>query len=1347
MESSGKSEAVVKPTSSQSILGTALFRLQDNQGRFSSQIRGMCDNGSQINLITKDCVQRLLLPQLPSHCAVIGAGMGSEVISSGYTEGFLCHGSLSEKFELVRFHIVPKISCNQPQNQIDCDVSLHLASHQLADPYFETPARMDAIIGVGTWASIVRSGVIRLTDVKGNLIAQNSLLGWVISGTFDQILSRNYLSYHVSLVEKQDDINLERFWEVEDGPASHVMTEAEDRVESNFVATHQLKDGRYVVSIPMIQSPPSLGDSKNIALRRLLSFEARMAKDNEFARKCTDFFEDYINAGHMIPVQTAPSGFNNTYYIPYHAIKAKKFRIVFDGSCKSSTGVSINDLQLPGPKLQADLCKILLSFRMHRFAITADIVKMFRQVQISRDQWNYQRILWRRTKHERIQEFVLTCVVWGFTSATFNAVRALRQCAMDNREQFPVASEVALSSFYVDDLLTGADDYEQLASLRSDLITMLHRGGFPISKWTTSHPRLAAELGQSSTHEVAIDDETGVLGMNWQPHTDLFRLNLSNYDQEIPEQMTKRQLVSRIAKVYDPSGLFAPVVVFGKLIIQDVWRLKIDWSQLVPVEILDRFRRLHASINELSSITVPRWNEFTPAANLEWHVFCDASESAYGACVYLRTDNGKGEVRCHLIYSRSRVAPVKQLTIPRLELLGAVVAVELWAYVSDACRLEHIPVYYWTDSMIVLHWLSRDSRSLKPFVANRASSILKTSLLSQWHHIPGEQNPADMVSRGSTVKILRTSSKWWHGPHWLCQSKQEWPSITTSALSLHELREDRVEAKARFVGVVDSPLATCLEIPNSAGVPQTLLDRATSLNGLVRATAFVFRFIDILKKVLQAARDHVPAVTAVEDGVIPALSVTERQNALHVWIIYTQKSSFRGEVKALQSLIPISSTSKLSHLWPFMDADGIIRVGGRLQNARLNDDVKHPMVIPDSSRLAELIIRDAHHQALHGAVQLTMVVVRQKYWIPRLRVLTRKVIGSCTSCIRYRKETAKQLMANLPSVRVNAALPFVVTGVDFAGPFLTRRTPGRPPRNTKFNDTPPPPTVDKVWVAVFVCLATHAIHLDITHGLSVEAFLETYARFVSRRGHCRELWSDNGTTFVGTNKELQRVFAEWGHKLPHEELANLGTSWKFITPASPHQGGMWEAGVKAFKHHLRRTIGDQKLTPNHLYTVLTRIEACLNSRPIVPMSDDPSDLEVLTPGHFTVGRPLLQHPLADNVEELPVNKLTNWGRCQKMMQTFWKRWQEEYLVNLQTRTKWHDVCQNLKLNDVVIIIDENSPPVKWPLGRVVVIHPSSDGLIRSVTIRTQAGLLKRPIQKLVQLYRNPADTGHHPNLP
>lgn len=1326
----------------QNVLGTALFRLKSDSGQTSLQIRGMCDNGSQLNLISKECVQRLQLPQIPSDHVIVGAGIGTEIVSSSYIEGILCHGSLSETFGIVKFHVLAKISCNQPQGRIDCDVNGRIASDQLADPYFGTPARMDALIGVGAWASIVRDGVIRFANYGGDLIAQNSALGWVICGSWDAASTRTYLSYHVNADIRQDEINLERFWEVDEKPMGHVMTEAEQRAESNFIATHQRSNGHYIVTIPFIPSPPSLGVSRHTAIKRLLTMEARMAKDEELAVKCREFFQDYLNAGHMIPAAPVPSEFGNGYYIPYHAIRAKKFRVVFDGSCKSSSGISVNDLQLTGPKLQADLGKTLLAFRMHRYAITADIVKMFRQVQVCPEHWNYQRVLWRPSSDHPIMEYVLTCVVWGFTSATYNAVRALRQCAVDNSKRYPLASRVALSCFYVDDLLTGCEEYKQLCAIRTGLIEMLALGGFPISKWTTNHPRLAKELGQSTAQEVAINSDTGVLGMSWQPHTDMFRLNLDNYDRSFPEPMTKRQVISRIAKVYDPSGLFTPVVVHGKMIIQDLWRLKIGWDQLVPSEIMERWRQLHSSIVDLATITVPRWNAFSPKAKVEWHVFCDASEGAYGACIYLRTDLN-GIVQTHLVSSRSRVAPVKQLTIPRLELLGAVMAIELWAYVSDACQLEHIPGHFWTDSMIVLHWLAKDCRSLKPFVANRVSTILKSSALDRWHHTPGEQNPADLVSRGTSVQALRASTDWWNGPRWLSQTVQHWPKTLTTVLSEQEQQQLSIEAKASLVGVVVSPPTTVLQINNAVGEPQTLLARATSLNGLVRATGFVFRYIN---KFVRKWRKSTPSYQQqTESSLGPeqsgALTVAERQLALNYWIVHEQKSSFGREAQALQSQITIPSNSKLLRYTPLMDSDGIVRMGGRLRYAKMDEDMKHPTLIPQSSALAELIVRDAHHQALHGGVQLTMVVVRQKYWIPSLRAIVKKVVRSCTSCIRYRKETAMQLMADLPSVRVNAALPFVVTGLDFAGPFLVRRTPGRPPRGVKFKDTPPPPTVDKVWVTVFVCMATHAIHLDITHGLSVEAFLETFARFISRRGHCRELWSDNGTTFVGTNKELQRVLAEWKHKLPTEELSNLGTTWRFSTPGSPHQGGIWEAGVKAFKQHFRRTVGDQKLTPNQLYTVLTRIEACLNSRPIVPLSDDPSDLQVLTPGHFIAGRPLLQRPLADDVEHVPDNRLTNWGRCQKLMQTYWRRWKEEHLVSLQARTKWPEICQNLKLNDIVIALDENSAPASWPLGRVVVIHPSSDGLIRNVTIRTQTRYLRRSIHKIVALYRNPDDDG------
>lgn len=311
-------------------------------------------------------------------------------------------------------------------------------------------------------------------------------------------------------------------------------------------------------------------------------------------------------------------------------------------------------------------------------------------------------------------------------------------------------------------------------------------------------------------------------------------------------------------------------------------------------------------------------------------------------------------------------------------------------------------------------------------------------------------------------------------------------------------------------------------------------------------------------------------------------------------------------------------------------------------------------------------------------------------------------------------------MASLPTVRVTPAPPFMISGVDFAGPFLIRRFPGRPLRNNSNVD-------EKVWIVVFVCLVTHAIHLDLTHGLSVEAFLETFARFTGRRGACQELWSDNGTTFVGTDNELKRVIAGWNEKLPHEHLANYGTTWRFITPGAPHQGGMWEAGVKAVKHHLRRTIGAQKLTSNQMYTILTR--------PIVPISQDGNDLEALTPGHFLIGRPLLQPPLTEELLSCPDNRLTAWGRQQKLVQSFWQRWKEEHLLTLQARAKWHTTNKNLRVGDIVIILSENTPPSDWPLGRVTAVHPGKDELVRNVDIRTATTTLTRPIQKIVPLHQ------------
>lgn len=1106
------------------VLGTAIFRIKDRSGNYVGPVRAMCDSGSQVNLITEECVQRLKLPRKPESATIIGAGIGSNIVASGNINAQIAHRTETGAVASARFSIISKITCHHPQQLIEIELEQHVPQYQLADPQFGVPGRVDALIGAGTWATLMRNGLHRIHEKGCNLTAQNSAFGWVISGEIEGTPLSSSLSCHIASTGDSFELDLRQFWEINDNEDDSILTPEQQLVEDNFASTYKRDpSGRFHVTIPIKIDAPPLGRSRRVALERFLALEAKMERRPDLAIKCREYMNDYIGSGDMILAQRAPSDPSKAYYIPYHMIHDKKFRVVFDGSRPSSTGVSFNDQQLPGAKLQADLGETLIRFRMHQFGLTADICKMFRQVKVDSSQWNFQRILWRDAPDQSIKEYVITCVVWGFTSATFNAIRAMRQCAVDAAESHPLASRAALSDFYVDDFLSGAESFEALVTLRNQVTSMLQSGGFPIAKWTTSHPRLAQELRQPLQQSVELQMISGVLGMVCCPSSDILQIKVSPYSDATAERLTKKQVVSRISKLYDPSGLYAPAILPGKIIIQDLWRLKrkIDWKDEVPIDITKRWEAFHADVLNLKDVPIPRWNGFTSSATCQWHVFCDASEYAYGACIYLRVATSDGQVSSRLISSKTRVAPIKTQTIPRLELLGAVTATELWQYVTKACNLaSNTPVFFWTDSMIVLHWMRKDPRSLKQFVANRVSLIKRSTTTAQWNHVPGVENPADMLSRGVSAARLATSSRWWEGPAWLARDQSEWPPPAIVQLTYDELRIEQTEAKASFVGTIWTQAKPWLKVNTADKKSQTLLERASTLHKLIRATAFAFRFIDLTRNRHQGPMKSL----ATFEDVLP-ITVELRQSAIDYWIRTEQKAFFRAEWKALHSQLhshsPIPSSSLLATLCPFLGSDQIIRVGGRLQNSMLPEQVKHPIIIPDSSRLALLIARDIHIRvARHAGVQLTMTVIRQQYWIPKLRVLVRKIVGQCTSCIRYRKEVANQLMASLPTVRVTPAQPFMFSGVDFAGPFLIRRFPGRPLRSHSNVE-------EKVWIAVFVCMVTHAIHLDLTHGLAVEDFMETFARFTARRGACKELWSDNGTTFVGTDNELKRVIAGW----------------------------------------------------------------------------------------------------------------------------------------------------------------------------------------------------------------------------
>jgi hypothetical protein len=454
------------------------------------------------------------------------------------------------------------------------------------------------------------------------------------------------------------------------------------------------------------------------------------------------------------------------------------------------------------------------------------------------------------------------------------------------------------------------------------------------------------------------------------------------------------------------------------------------------------------------------------------------------------------------------------------------------------------------------------------------------------------------------------------------------------------------------------------------------------------------------------------------------LTCEELQAALHCWIAEVQSKEFASEIKGFQQANQVPSSSRIKQLCPFIDKHGILRVGGRIQNSNLPEERKHQVILPHNSFLTTLIIRDSHLTHLHGGFQLISSVLQQQYWILRSRDTIRQIVRKCVICRRRRAQTTQQLMGSLPSARVNPGRAFLHVGVDYAGPYLIRPIKGRGQQRLK------------CYFCVFVCLATKAVHLEAVTEMTTEAFIAALKRFTARRGVCSHIYSDCGSNFVGAETELKSMLeSQPNNSVITNHLANMGITWSFNPPAAPHQGGLWEAGVKSVKYHLRRVVGTVILTLEEFQTILCLVEACLNSRPLCAVSCDPTDYNVLTPGHFLIGAPLTSIPEPD-FTPLKQNRLSNWQLTQQLFQHFWNRWSAEYLSTLQQRFKWSAKRENLQEGDLVIIKDETLPPMKWKLGRIIATHPGADSLVRSVTVKTSTSEYKRPIAKLCPILFN-----------
>ncbi|XP_036145632.1 uncharacterized protein LOC118646569 [Monomorium pharaonis] len=754
------------------------------------------------------------------------------------------------------------------------------------------------------------------------------------------------------------------------------------------------------------------------------------------------------------------------------------------------------------------------------------------------------------------------------------------------------------------------------------------------------------------------------------------------------ERLTKQTLLSQIAAIFDPLGLLGPIIVKAKIVMQLLWQLKLEWDETVPMDIFTLWNEYKTQLNSINGFSFPR-RIMLGDSDLQLHGFCDASEKAFGACIYLRSTSQTGDRMVRLVCAKSRVAPLKKVSLPRLELCAAVLLANLYKVTSGSLKRDFRSIHFWSDSTIAIHWIHSSPHRLKTFVANRVAQIQTTTEKSYWRYAPSQQNPADPLSRGQMPEAFAQNQLWKNGPDWLMADEDEWPANLVEEIVVPEQRST---------------------VNLQTAISADFVERFSSVFLLTRVIAYCLRFVHNCRK---------------KEKRTGSITTEELREATNCVILAVQANAFANELYNLRHGRPLHSKSRILALNPFIDNVGILRVGGRLQNADMRYARKHPILLPNNNHFTKLIFKYVHISNYHCGVQATLYAVRQNYWAVRGKDIAKYTVRTCMRCFRFAAPAPKYQMGNLPMDRVVSDHPFEKVGVDYCGPFYIKEKRYRNKNKIK------------VYVAVYICFATKAVHLEVVFDLTTEAFIASLRRFFARRGKAGIIYSDNATNFTGANNELKDLHKLYNSK---EHIDNLqrfcvdrGVKWNFIPPRSPHFGGLWEAAVKGFKHHMRRTLGETLFTFEEFNTFVIEIEGVLNSRPLTALSSDPNDCLALTPAHFLIETSLSDIPEVD-LTDVPTNRLSIWKHIQKIKQNFWRRWSKEYLNELQQRTKWlnsHASC--IKPGILVLIKDDNTAPLQWSMGRIVAVHPGDDNIVRVVTVKTQNGTYKRNVRALAPL--------------
>eukprot|EP00794_Sanderia_malayensis_P000965 gene965-biopygen216 len=1151
----------------------------------------------------------------------------------------------------------------------------HLNGVEMDDTDDKAELPIHLIIGASEYAKIKTDTKPKLGK-PGEPVGEMTKLGWTIISPGSEVDTEHLFFAKTSGTdyEKLCSLDILGLGDREVGNQS-VFGEFAEQLE-------QRPEGFFETGLLWKANCPPLPDNKGGSLARLEKLIKRLERDPDLYMKYDQIIQDQKEKGIVEVADKESTG--KVFYLPHKEViretaETTKLRIVFDASAKTNTNVaSLNDCLETGPPTQNLIWDILVRNRSRPITLAGDLKQAFLQIRVREAERDVLRFHWvtdmDRNKKETLR---FTRVLFGLSQSPFLLGGTIEQLLRSKESEYPAEVEEIRQSIYVDDLLLSANKSSELKVLKAAAVKIFSSALFELHKWHSNDRTL--ESVQEETEQCKLseqtyakqqvgttNDETKLLGLPWDKTDDTLAISFP----KMPELVTKRTVLRGLASVYDPLGIVSPVLLTGKILYRDICDEGLTWDEEITGTLLQRWQRFVKSLPE--RIEIPR--SVTPikeeVTSIDLHAFGDASGQGVSAAVYAVV-NQESSVNQGLLVSKSRLAK-KGLTIPRLELIAGQMATSLIDNVKQALKGQPVKsCTSWLDSSVALHWV-RGLGNYKQFVHNRVKQIQSKDYIT-WRHVPTNDNPADIGSRGCLAS--RIEPRWFQGPPWLI-NKQDWPADIVTAPSEETERE----------------LQPIKEILKVAIPVESVLDKVLEKFEYwkaMRVTAWIFRFIWNLKaKKSQRIKDP--------------LSTKEIQNQITQWIRRVQSRATASEsFKADEQRLNIQRNN-----------EDILECRGRIQG-------QFPIYLPTNALFTEKLVMNNHVSTGHGGVSLTMSSIRERFWVPRLRQLVKKLRLKCAGCKRFHaKAFGCPPPGILPKDRTEGSRPFEVIGVDYAGPFRYK-CKGQIER--------------KAYILLFACSLTRAVYIETVTDMTVEQFIPCLKGLIARRGRPSNIYSDNAKTFISGAEKLKVILKS---EKFNNYLARNDIRWTFNLSKAPWWGGQYERIIGLVKQSLYKVVGNANLKLPELKEVMLDVETSLNNRPLCYVEDD-IQMPELTPNVMMLGsnNVLLQEDI-HSIKQGELRKRAKYlERCKENV---WRRWSNEYVKALREKHNLmhHSKDNQISVGDVVLIKGEAKNRGQWRIGVVESLIQGKDGIVRAARLRSKNARIERAVQMLYSLELN-----------